>query len=81
MTRIRKFLISCPFLWHKVVFDNGFCGENYVRYDHILLSYSEGMGNNGVLGNKQTAIERCLFLLEQKTQWTKLKIMLSQKSH
>ncbi len=49
-------LISRKFLWRKIVFDNGIIGKNYNRYDHRILSYSIGMGNNGKYGDINTVI-------------------------
>ena len=47
-------------LWKKVVFDNGIVGKNYHRYDHRILPYVQGMGNNGKYGKIDTAIDRQL---------------------
>lgn len=52
-----KWLLSQKWLWKKVVFDNGNCGSNYHRYDHRILSYCQGMGDNSENGDVNTAIK------------------------
>ena len=54
---IKQWLLSRKWLWKKVIFDNGVVGENYHRYDHRIFNYCQGMGNNGKLGDVNTAIE------------------------
>jgi hypothetical protein len=54
---IKQWLLSRKWLWKKVIFDNGVIGENYHRYDHRIFNYCQGMGNNGELGDVNTAIE------------------------
>ncbi|MBK5202159.1 MAG: hypothetical protein JJE45_00355 [Prolixibacteraceae bacterium] len=60
VSKFELWLLSRKWLWKRVVFDNGIVGNNYVRYDHRLLSYCEGMGMNGVWGTKEDAIRNCL---------------------
>lgn len=66
VSAIRIWLVKRPWLWKKVVFDNGVVGKNYHRYDHrIFEGYVHGMGDNGYLGNVHTAIEhRLRFLIK-----------------
>ena len=54
---VRRWLVTRTWLWRKVVFDNGIVGRNFHRYDHILLPYCMGMGDNGKDGDKKTAIK------------------------
>jgi acetylglutamate synthase len=54
---IKQWLLSRKWLWKKVIFDNGVAGKNYYRYDHRIFNYCQGMGNNGELGDVNTAIE------------------------
>ena len=54
---IKNWLITRKWLWRKIVFNNGIVGTNYHRYDHIIFSYCQGMGDNGEFGNVETAIE------------------------
>jgi hypothetical protein len=56
-------LIVQKWLWKKVVFDNGIVGRNYHRYDHMILPYSQGMGEDGEDGNVHTAIKWQLFII------------------
>jgi hypothetical protein len=62
------YLITRKWLWKKVVFDNGVAGKNYHRYDHRLFNYTEGMGDNGYLGDVTTAINRLLGFLQRKNK-------------
>lgn len=64
--RLKEWLITRTWLWKKVVFDNGVCGKNFVRYDHRILSYCEGMGDNGADGSVSDAIKRVMDLREAK---------------
>ncbi len=64
--KIRIWLIEQPWLWKKVVFNNGVVGSNYHRYDHRILPYSEGMGDRGIYGGISEAIKHCLDSLSRK---------------
>jgi hypothetical protein len=54
---IKQWLLTRKWLWKKVIFDNGVAGKNYHRYDHRIFNYCQGMGNNGKLGDVNTAIK------------------------
>lgn len=54
---VKHWLLTRKWLWKKVVFDNGIVGTNYHRYDHRILSYCQGMGDNGKHGDVNTAIK------------------------
>lgn len=62
--RIERWLITRKWLWKKVVFDNGVCGERYHRYDHRILSYAEGMGDDGKSGDVDKVIDIVLLRKE-----------------
>lgn len=55
--RVKHWLLTRKWLWKKVVFDNGIVGRNYHRYDHRILAYCQGMGDNGKHGDVNTAIK------------------------
>jgi len=55
--RFEHWLLSRKWLWKRVVFDNGVGGRRYHRYDHVILSYSQGMGDYGEYGDVCTAIK------------------------
>jgi len=54
---IKKWLLTRKWLWKKVIFDNGVAGKKYHRYDHRIYNYCQGMGDNGELGDVNTAIK------------------------
>lgn len=62
--RIRHWLLTRKWLWKKVVFDNGIVGKNYTRYDHRVLPYTQGMGENGRYGGLNEAIEKQVTLMK-----------------
>ena len=64
--KIKYWLITRKFLWKKVVFDNGILGAFYTRYDHIVLPYSYGMGNNSKNGDINTVIDWQLYKLQKE---------------
>ena len=58
--RVKHWLLTQKWLWKKIVFDNGILGKNYHRYDHRILPYCQGMGDNGKHGDVNTAIKRTI---------------------
>jgi len=54
---VKHWFLTRKWLWKKVVFDNGIVGRNYHRYDHRILPYCQGMGDNGKHGDVNTAIK------------------------
>lgn len=57
VSKFKFWLLTRKWLWKKEVFDNGCVGANYHRYDHRILLYAEGMGDNGSDGNIDTVIQ------------------------
>ncbi len=57
MKKFKRWLLTRKWLWKKVVFDNGVVGKNYHRYDHLILPYSEAMGDDGKYGGIKEVIE------------------------
>ncbi len=57
ISSFKYWAITRKWLWQRVVFDNGVVGRNYHRYDHILYSYCQGMGDNGEYGGINTVIK------------------------
>lgn len=78
---IKKWLLTRKWLWKKVIFDNGVAGNNYHRYDHILFHYCQGMGNNGILGDVNTAIKLTLEYLNNTSNCFEKKIKLKNISN
>lgn len=64
--RVRHWLLTRKWLWKKVVFDNGIVGRNYTRYDHRILPYVQGMGENGKYGGLNEAIKQQISTLQKR---------------
>ena len=78
--KFKIWLIKQPFLWKKIIFDNGISGKNYHRYDHRIFNYSIGTGNNGRNGDVLTAIIWQLNLMDKKYSLEKYLINVGIRS-